>query len=55
VLKSVIDKRYLKTLMADLKRIYVASTEEIARLELDAFEERWDNKYHNISKSWRED
>jgi transposase-like protein len=45
----------LKALMADLKRFYVASTEEIARLELDAFAEKRDDKYPNISKSWRED
>jgi transposase-like protein len=45
----------LKALMADLKRVYAASTEEIARLELDAFAEKWDDKYPNISKSWRED
>jgi transposase-like protein len=45
----------LKALMADLKRVYAASTEEIAKLELDAFAEKWDDKYPNISKSWRED
>lgn len=44
----------LKTLMADLKRVYTASTEEIARLELDAFAEKWDSKYPDISKSWNE-
>lgn len=44
----------LKALMADLKRVYTASTEEIARLELEAFSEKWDSKYPNISKSWNE-
>ena len=44
----------LKVLMADLKRVYTASTEENARLELDAFTEKWDNKYPTISKSWNE-
>lgn len=44
----------LKALMADLKRVYTASTEEIARLELDAFAEKWDGKYPTISKSWNE-
>ena len=44
----------LKALMADLKRVYTASTEEIARLELEAFAEKWDSKYPNISKSWNE-
>lgn len=40
--------------MTDLKRIYAASMEEIARLELDAFAEKWDGKYPTISKSWNE-
>lgn len=44
----------IKALMADLKRVYTASTEEIAKLELDAFAEKWDSKYPNISKSWNE-
>jgi transposase-like protein len=44
----------LKALMADLKRVYTASTEEIARLELDSFAEKWDDKYPTISKSWNE-
>ena len=44
----------LKALMADLKRVYTATTEEIALLELEAFAEKWDAKYPNISKSWRE-
>lgn len=44
----------LKALMTDLKRVYTATTEEIALLELDAFAEKWDAKYPTISKSWRE-
>lgn len=44
----------LKPLMADLKRVYTASTEEIAKLELGAFAEKWDSKYPTISKSWNE-
>ena len=44
----------LKALTADLKRVYTASTEEIARLELEAFAEKWDDKYPTISKSWNE-
>ena len=44
----------LKALMADLKRVYTASTEEIALLELEAFAEKWDSKYPTISKSWNE-
>ena len=44
----------IKALMADLKKVYTASTEDIARLELEAFAEKWDDKYPTISKSWRE-
>ena len=44
----------IKALMADLKRVYTASTEDIARLELEAFAEKWDDKYPTISKSWHE-
>lgn len=44
----------LKALMADLKRVYTASTEETARLEIEAFAEKWDDKYPTISKSWNE-
>ena len=42
-----------KAVAADLKRIYAAATEEQARDELEAFAEKWDSKYPNISKSWR--
>ena len=35
----------LKPLMADLKRVYAAPTEEIARAELDSFDEKWSGKY----------
>jgi len=42
-----------KPVTADLKRIYQSVTEEEALLALDAFAERWDEKYPQISKSWR--
>ena len=38
---------------ADLKQIYQSVTEEEALKALDAFSERWDGKYPQISKSWR--
>ncbi len=44
----------IKALMADLKKVYAASTEEIALVELDAFEEKWSDKYPKIAKSWRD-
>jgi putative transposase len=42
-----------KELTADLKRIYQSVTEQEASLELDNFAEKWDEKYPQISKSWR--
>jgi len=42
-----------KAIAADLKSIYQSATEEDALLSLDAFAERWDDKYPQISKSWR--
>ena len=42
-----------KELTADLKRIYQSVTEQEASLELDSFSEKWDEKYPQISKSWR--
>ena len=42
-----------KSVTADLKKIYQSTTEEEALLALDQFAERWDDKYPQISKSWR--
>lgn len=41
--KSVSYKE-IKPLMADLKRVYAAPTEEIALTELDSFDEKWSGK-----------
>lgn len=51
-LKYVSWKDY-KAVTADLKRIYQSVTEEQALLALEQFAERWDDKYPQISKSWR--
>lgn len=42
-----------KPVTADLKKIYQSITEDEALLALDQFAERWDDKYPQISKSWR--
>ncbi len=42
-----------KAVTADLKRIYRAINEEQALLALDQFAVRWDDKYPQISRSWR--
>lgn len=51
-LKFVPWKDY-KAITADLKRIYQSTTEDEALMALEQFEQRWDNKYPNISRSWR--
>jgi putative transposase len=44
----------IDVLMADLKRIYQAPSQDLAASELDRFEEIWRDKYPRIAKSWRE-
>ncbi len=44
----------LKKLMADLKLVYAAPTEETALAELGEFCGKWDEKYPKIGKSWRD-
>ena len=44
----------IKALMADLKRVYAAPTEEAALSALDDFGNKWDGKYPKISKSWND-
>lgn len=43
----------LKTLMADLKKVYAAVDEATALSELDNFDEKWSGKYPKIAISWR--
>ena len=43
----------IKTLMADLKRVYGAVDEETALYELENFAQKWDSKYPKISASWK--
>lgn len=42
-----------KPVTADLKRIYQSVTEDEALIELAQFETRWDERYPQISRSWR--
>lgn len=44
----------LKLIMADLKTIYKASSEDDALYHLEEFSEKWNKKYPQISKSWNE-
>jgi len=43
----------IKPFMVDLKRVYQATTEEIALQELDKLEEKWGGRYPNSIASWR--
>ncbi len=52
-LKFVPWKDY-KAVTADLKAIYKSMTEAEALSALDAFAEKWDDKYPQISRSWRQ-
>ncbi|EDE1997808.1 IS256 family transposase [Salmonella enterica subsp. enterica] len=51
-LKYVTWKDY-KAVTSGLKAVYQAPTEEAALMALDAFAGEWDDKYPQISKSWR--
>ncbi|EFB4337481.1 TPA: IS256 family transposase [Escherichia coli] len=51
-LKYVSWKDY-KAVTSGLKTVYQASTEEAALMALDTFAGVWDDKYPQISKSWR--
>ena len=44
----------LRQLMADLKLVYAAPSEEAALEHLGEFASKWDAKYPKISKSWKE-
>jgi putative transposase len=44
----------IKEIMQDLKLIYQATTLEEAEFQLELFAEKWDKKYPQIAKSWRE-
>ena len=41
-----------KQLVADLKPIYQAPTEDGAQIALDAFDSKWSSQYPQIAKSW---
>jgi len=51
-MKFVPWKNY-KPVAADLKQIYQSATEEEALLALDQFSDTWDERYPQISRSWR--
>ncbi len=42
-----------KEFMVDLKRVYKASNKDLAVAELDILEDKWNDKYPIVIKSWR--
>ncbi len=42
-----------KEFMADLKRVYKATNKDLAESELDVLEDKWNDKYPIVIKSWR--
>ena len=42
-----------KEFMVDLKRVYKATTKDLAESELDSLEKKWVDKYPIVIKSWR--
>ena len=42
-----------KEFMVDLKRVYKATTKDLAEAELDTLEDKWNDKYPIVIKSWR--
>ena len=42
----------LQSVMSSLKKVYTASTKELAELELDELEKQWKDKYPTMIKSW---
>jgi len=42
-----------KEIARDIKKIYAAATIEKAELELKSFEEKWQDKYAAVVKSWK--
>ena len=48
---KIVSYKDIKKLMADLKRVYAAPTEETALDELELFRDKWDARYPKIYKS----
>jgi putative transposase len=42
-----------KAIVADLRPVYMAASEEAARQALDVFAKKWDGQYPTISASWK--
>ena len=52
--RNLYPNKDIKKLIADLKQVYAAPTEETALNELELFKDKWDTKYPKIYKSWHD-
>jgi len=48
-----VGSKHQKEFMVDLKRVYKAVNKELAESELDILEDKWNDKYPIVIKSWR--
>lgn len=48
-----VGSKHQKEFMTDLKRVYKAVNKDLAESELDILEEKWNDKYPIVIKSWR--
>ena len=48
-----VGSKHQKEFMGDLKRVYKAVNKELAESELDILEDKWNDKYPIVIKSWR--
>ena len=49
-----VDEKDRKEVVKDLRKIYTSLTEEQARNNLVAFEDKWGKKYNYVVKQWNE-
>ena len=52
--QSLFHTKTSEKLMANLKLVYAAPTEETTLNELELFKDKWDSKYPKIYKSWND-
>jgi putative transposase len=51
---AYVNYKEMKAVAKDLKRVYNASTIEMAEQELSSFEQEWSQKYPSIGRKWRQ-
>lgn len=49
---KAVSYKHVKEVMADLKKVYQASSQEVARMQLDLVQEKWAKQYPRLTKSW---